>query len=556
MKKSFLILAILTAGFLLRLSGLYFGLPSKNLALTTYNPDEALTIYSLQDMKPSKLDFSPKRAFLWGGFSVYIAGFFLKLCQFLKIVNPASREFLMANLHETDKLYIIARLISIVFGTLNVLMIYLIAKKAYNKTTGLICASLLSILAVHVIYSFYARPDVIMLFFVLWPVYVSLEILSGKTSSKTYLFAGLLIGLATATKLSAGIFGIVPFLAHFIRNDGKFTEKIKDKNLWLLTGSGFAGFLIGCPYAIFDFPTWWYYFKMNIAFAQNTTHPIEYALHGPGWQSYISYYLPNSIGFPVVFTGLMGFVYVLISTITKKGKSEKRIYDTLFLISGLIIYFVISKTKNQAAVYTIPVLPFFVLFTGRLLDILLNSTLFKKPLSAILFAIASILVLAPTLTYSVAYLKLYSSVNTRELASEWIDKNIPKNKTIAIPRSYFWTPGILRQYNPPYKVLMGGDIQSALSDAVLGLDKISRSADYIVITEFEYRDYMVKNISSQIFPEQEKIIKDTILNKKRFEEVVSFDKEAEFLGFKFKKDFPPHDLLIPNPKITVYKKKA
>ena len=556
MKKNIIILLILAAGFILRLSGINFGLPSKNLALTTYNPDEALTIYSLQDMNPSKLDFSPKRAFLWGGFSIYIVGFFLKLCQFLKIVNPASREFLIANLAEADKLYIVVRLISIIFGTLSILAIYSIAKKAYNKTTGLVCAGLLSIIGVHIVYSFYARPDVIMLFFVLWAVYFSLEILSGEAKAKTYFISGILVGLGTATKLSGGIFGIVPFLAHFLNGNGTFKEKIKNRNIWILIISGFAGFIIGCPYAIFDFSTWWYYFKMNIAFANGTTHPIEYAIHGPGWQSYISYYLPSSMGWPLVLAGLTGFLYILFSSLTKRDRSEKRNFDILFLISGVIIYFIISKTKNQAAVYTIPVLPFFVLFTGRLLDALLNSTIIKKPLSLIIAGLLSFYLFGFTLTYSLAHIKLYTSVNTRELASEWIDKNIPKNKTIAIARSYFWTPGILRQYKPPYRLLMGGDIQSALSDAVLGLDKISRQADYIVLTEFEYRDYLVKNISTQIFPEQEKVISSTVLNEKRFEKVVSFNKEAEFLGFKFKKDFPPHDWLIPNPEIVIYKKKG
>jgi len=549
MKKPYLLILILALGFFLRLSGINFGLPSKNLALTTYNPDEPLTIYSLEAMNPSKLDFSPKRAFLWGGFSVYIVGFFLKLAQFLKIVNPVSRDFLMANLGEVDKLYIIGRLISIFFGTANILILYLIVKKAYNRKAGLISAGLLSVAAAHVISSFYVRPDVIMLFFALSGILVSVNILSGAARAKNYALAGLLIGIGTATKLSAGIFGIVPVIAHFLSGEGK----LKDKKLLILIASGFAGFLLACPYSVLDFPTWWYYFKMNFAFAQGTTHPVELALHGPGRISYLTYYLPSAMGILLVISGVAGFIFMLARTLKQKPFSLKS-SDGFFLLSGTIIYMVISGTKNQATWYTLPVIPFFLIFTGRLTESLISFS--KGRLSKLLAWAFLVIIFCQAGIYSMAHLRLYTSVNTREMASQWIDTNIPKNKTIAIARSYFWTPGILRQYKPPYKLLMGGDIQSALSDAVLGLDKIAPRADYIVLTEFEYRDYIVPGISAKLFPGQEKTIAGIMLNDKKYEKIASFNKEAEFLGFNFRKNFLPHDWLIPNPEILIFKKKA
>ncbi|GAI46814.1 unnamed protein product, partial [marine sediment metagenome] len=104
--------------------------PSKNLALTTYHPDEALSYNTLERMK--KGDFRPGREIGWGHLHFYILGITLKSAQLFGIVNPVSREFLAANLNEADKLYIVGRLLSIIFAVLSVYLIYLIVKKVYR----------------------------------------------------------------------------------------------------------------------------------------------------------------------------------------------------------------------------------------------------------------------------------------------------------------------------------------------------------------------------------------------------------------------------------------
>ncbi|OGS22579.1 MAG: hypothetical protein A2252_03100 [Elusimicrobia bacterium RIFOXYA2_FULL_39_19] len=552
-KNTFIITAILLIGLILRLSGINFGLPSKNQALTTYNPDEPLTIYSLEAMNPSKLDFSPKRAFLWGGFSVYIVGFFLKLSQLLGIVNPASRDFLIANLREADKLYIIGRLLSVFFGTATILILYLTVKKAYNKTTGLISAGLLSITGIHVINSFYVRPDVIMLFFVSLSVYFAVKILSGENTTGNYLLAGIFIGLGTATKLSGAVYGIVPFVAHFLVPGNSYIKKAFARKLWIYLGAGALGFFIGCPYSVFDYKTFLYYMDMNFKFSNATTHPIELLLHGKGWISYLTYYLPHGAGFTLVITGISGFVYLFIKNLA--FKERRNVFDILFLTSTVIVYYVIAGTKNQAAWYTLPVLPFFILFTAKLMETISEIKAFNKLTGKIIFFAVLISIVFGTAVNTFAYLKLYTSANTRELASGWIKNNVDTKQTVAIARSYFWTPGILRQYNPPFRLLMGGDIQSNLTDAIIGLEKIAGKADYVVISEFEYRDFTYPKISQEMFPEHYAALEKIMNNPAKYEKIAVFNKQAEFLGFNFVKNYPPSDWLIPNPEIIIYKRK-
>jgi hypothetical protein len=516
---------ITVAGFLFRISGIGFGLPSKNRALTTYNPDEALTFYTLEQMNPSKLDFNPRRAFLWGGFSVYLTGAVLKTAQLLKIVHPQSRQFLIDNLKEADNLYITARLIPIILGTASIVLLFLMVKKVFGENEGILAAGLLAIMPAHIVNSFYVRPDVIMLFFALLGI---LTAYGGK-----YIWSGVFIGIAAATKLNAAVFAVLPLLIILSEKTFKKTP--------VFIAACFIGFFIGCPYSIIDFKGFYTYISQNITLAKGSMNPGQLALTGPGIKSYLTFFLPYATGTPLLVAGLAGFIVCIFY-------SAK---DRILAVSGLIIYLAASATSNQVVWYTIPVLPFIAIFAARLATISIklsgNGSVYKTAMYTIF-----ILIFAYTTIYSVATISLYVQKNTREDASDWIEKNIPAGSKIAIARSYFWTPPVLRQYNPPYKLIMGGDIQSTPDVYIFGLRNAAKKAEYVVLSEFECRDYVYPKLRDY-FPKQAEIFGE-ITESNNFIKVAEFDREAQFLGIKFRKNYPPGDWLLPNPNIIVYKK--
>ncbi|MEW6040539.1 MAG: glycosyltransferase family 39 protein [Elusimicrobiota bacterium] len=523
-KDTLLVALIIFFGFLLRLSGIGFGLPSKNRALTTYNPDEALTFYTLEAMNPAKFDFNPRRAFLWGGFSVYLTGVTLKIAQVLGIVNPSSRQYLIENLKEADKLYIVARMIPVILGTASILIIFLIVKNIFGPLEGFLSAALLAITPAHIVNSFYVRPDVMMLFFALSGILFAYK--------RYYFLSGFLIGLAAATKLNAAVFAVIPLLLFLF--DKSFSKKASVPVFIL---SCFAGFFVGCPYSIIDFKGFTTFLLQNVTLAKGSMSPGQYILFGPGIISYLTYYLPYSAGIPLLFAGIAGFIP---SFFASKN-------DRLFAFSFIVIYLFASATSNQVVWYTIPVLPFLIIFASRLISIIASMERLKI-LSCTIFTI----VFCYTAVYSIATLSLYTRKNTREEAADWIEKNIKAGSKIAIARSYFWTPPVLRQYNPPYKLIMGGDIQSTPDVYIPGLLPAAKKAEYVVLSEFEYRDYVHPKLRSH-FPLQANVF-DYVMNGKNFQEIASFDKEASFLGIKFKKNYPPGDWLLPSPKIIVYRK--
>ncbi len=213
-------------------------------------------------------------------------------------------------------------------------------------------------------------------------------------------------------------------------------------------------------------------------------------------------------------------------------------------------FFVTSiVTKNQDVWYTMPIIPFILIFISRGLEIIYNI---GNRISKIIFVLLTVFLFCYTFIYSFAYWQLYKQKNVREEVSEWVLENIPKAAKIAIARSYFWTPPVLRQYNPPYKVLMGSDpVKSSVQEGVLGLKNLLGETEYIVLTEYEYRWAMYPKLE-KYFPEHKKIL-DEIFYSGKFVKLAEFEKEAKFLFFKFK-NYPPGDWLIPNPKIVIFKK--
>ncbi|MCX7956840.1 MAG: glycosyltransferase [Endomicrobia bacterium] len=537
----------LLLSFWLRYSCINFGLPSKNLALTTYNPDEPIVFWSIEKWEPKKLNFHPYGGFFWGGLHLYVTAGGLAISKLLGYVKFGDREFYINNLKEADKLYKTGRFILIIFGSMSAVVIFLIFKECYSDKLALISIFLLSVLPAHVFNSIYIRPDVLMMFFGLLSMYFSIKIIK-EDKTNYYLLSAIFAGISAATKYSGGIFLICPVLAHFLVNK-KFIQKFIDYRLYLVLLFFVISFLFVSPYVILDFnktqDSFLRYIKHNLSMAKGAMNFDQYILYGKGIISYFGYYLKYGLGKVMILCCLLGIVLMWINIIVKKNK-----FDLYFLISGLIVLTFISNTKTQALWYIFPFVPFAVVYSIRGLELLYcNKNVIVKILSVFLI----VLLLGYTFVYTVAYWQLYRYRNVREEASKWILENVPKNSKIAIARSYFWTPPVLRQYNPPYKVLMGGDpISSSVQDGVLGLEKLLDETEYVVLTEYEYRWAYHPKLQKYFLKYKE--VLDKIFYGNKFTKIAEIEKLPKFLWFTFKKNYPPSDWLIPNPKIVIFKK--
>lgn len=533
---------IIGIGFILRLSGIRYGLPSKNKALTTYHPDEALSFYTIEKWKPSKFYFHPDRVIQWGGAHLFPMALTLKLAELVGYVHIPSRKFLIEHLEEADKIYKVSRFFEIFFGTLSIFILFLIGYRNFDWVIGIFSAIFLCFSAAHIVNSFLTRPDALMVCLALFSLLFSLRVWQ-RPKRRDSIIAGIFLGLAAATKYSAAPYGIFPLLIHL------FSCKENRKNFLFFLLASSLTFFVSIPYLILDFPWFYKNLLLNIKLSQALDVPGDTT---PTWIRYFTYFLPYGLGWPLTLTGFIGWLCFAMEVFYKLIKVRfLDLQDRLKLImvaGSLIVYMVVTRPSFQVVWYTLPVIPLIAFFSA----VFFKKIIFFKPTLRWFALFVLAFHLFYTMTYSFAYLSLFRKVNVREQASEWIGKNIAFGKSIGIIRSYYWTPGILRQYQPPYELLKAGDDETFVDDAVLSFESVSQKADYLVLSEFELRNYTNPKIM-QYYPKQAKILEKIM--EKDFKEIRRFDQEAEFFGFHFSKgDLPPLDWILPNPTIRIFEK--
>lgn len=338
--------AIVLLGLALCLSGLFWGLPSKNQALTSYHPDESISFYSLEKMHPAKLDFNPGDGFYWGSLHLYTLGAVLLAAKMVGLIRVPSREYLVNHLDQADRLYVVGRMVSVVFGVASIVLLYMVGNRLSGWRVGLFAAFLLAINPVHVSNSFFVRPDIEMLFFAIGVLYFSVRMFD-EDGWSNYAWAGLWSGLAAATKYNGGAFIVAPILAHFIKHGFR-----NFKLLWIIPALALSGFLVGCPYAALDFKTFVRYLGLNAQMASGGN------IYGPAWLSYWTVFLPLALGNVTEAVSICGIVSAALN------KSHKWIWC---LASFAFIYAVTVFPKHQMVCYTLPVIPFLLLFAAHFL---------------------------------------------------------------------------------------------------------------------------------------------------------------------------------------------
>ncbi|MCB0334074.1 MAG: phospholipid carrier-dependent glycosyltransferase, partial [Bdellovibrionales bacterium] len=202
-----LLLVILCAATYLRFWGLGFRLPYLQ------HPDEPNKIIMAQKMFKSGYYnpewFKKPSLFIYLNTAMYVpyyvAGRFSGKFQSREDI-PAPK-WLTGGVGKVDDSMVVymARGLTAIFGVLAVLMMYLIATHlSRERYVGLVAAALLAVSPTHTVQSRFLTPDMFLVFFILLFLYFCL-LLYERGTWKTYLFAGLALGLVVSTKYKRAV---------------------------------------------------------------------------------------------------------------------------------------------------------------------------------------------------------------------------------------------------------------------------------------------------------------------------------------------------------------
>lgn len=330
------------------------------------------------------------------------------------------------------------RMISVLFGAMTIPVVYRLGRRLYNKPVGVLSAFLVTVNFLHVRESHFGTPDVVGAFLVASSLLAYMRV-ARKRTLRTYLVAGLLTAMAISNRLTFGLL-LIPFAyIHFypFLVARKWTwSAIRPYifNRWVFLTALVLGivFLMLTPLLIFeprDYARYWgAFFRLGRfgGFGRFAMDPLSAPIF------YIQA-LIWAVGWVQIVLIVLGFAWAVW---------RRRLSDIVLLSFGILYYLIASRANVYFARYIIPF--------SMIASILGARALWEWwPQGRILrsygLAGAMVLLVIQPFISVLLFDRLLDATDTRTLAKEWIESQIPSGSKLA---SEFHTPYLeAGQYN-------------------------------------------------------------------------------------------------------------
>ncbi len=511
-RATLVVILLLALG--LRLVGIEFGKPYR------YHPDETkLVVQAGSLLQPGGR--STETLFRLGSYpplytyllaAVYGVYGLLGLALGVFPTGAAFQEYYYVN---TFTFHLLGRLMTAIFGTATVWLVYLVGLRGYNRRIGLLASLMCAVVFLHVRNSHYLTVDVPATFMATAAFLCALAVYR-RGAWPEVLCGGLLTGLAAATKYNAGVVALPFVLTFFLRaaEQGQGPLSVLRRPQFFAGLVAIAiGFVVGCPLVALD-PS---LFLRGLFRYGDLQSQGKVGVGGrffayftgetsPGFGVFSHNSVPAAIGPVLRVLGLAGVVRMVLS---RRG--------TNWLVLSFVVpyYLAIGAVNYKAMRQFLPLVPFFVLAATVLLDELVSKLRTRPWVGRLVLVGIVITVVVPELYKDVRWALMMRSPDPRTTAKTWIEANIPDGTVIAMEK--FGPPLLDRDdphallrlrsglYGRIYEIV---DSQAQLSYGYLGepdsLEPIQhylsrRRADYFVCDSFTRGSFFLE-LSARNFP--------------------------------------------------------
>ncbi len=468
--------AILIGSLALRLWGLRQGLPY------AYNTDEAdhflpraVAMFQQHSLNPHYFANPPAFTYLLHGLLVLAYG--------------SARGAVHAFEHHPTDVYTLARVASAVLGVAALWLLYATGARLFNRLLGLLAAAIGAVAFLPVFYAHLALNDVP----TLAPATLSLLGSAGvlrKGRVRDYLLAGVGLGLACASKYTAGIM-LLPLLAaaacRLEREPG--AARRAAGGIALAAAAAVLAFLVANPYALLDYRA----FHSELVHQSTLAGEAQGKLGAPkqGGLLYYLWSLTWGLGWVPALAALGGAVSV--------WRSQPRL-GWLLVPAPIVFLAFMGLQGRYFGRWLLPIVPILCLLAAYFALQLATAIVRRlapaagdrraRALSIALIALASVLLCAQGLIYSVHSDLVLSREDTRSETRAWMLAHIPPRTPIVVePVSPGqWGSPWLKYYSLVSVISADGALEPS-AHRVVGIEEYERTLAPVLIGYYERRGY-------------------------------------------------------------------
>jgi hypothetical protein len=400
---------LLLATFGLRLWGIKQGLPY------SYNSDEARH-YVPRAIAYFSHDYNPNYFLNPPAYS-YLLNIVFEL--WFGSADAVSRAYAA----DPTEVFVVARVVVAVLGTISVWLTYLAGVRMFNRTVGLAAAAIFGLAFLPNFYSHLALNDTPTLAAVSLSMYGVAGVLRNG-ARRDYVLAGVGCGLAAATKYTGAI-TFVCLLAACL-TDG-LSGRTVAQSLWrlaLCVGAAALAFVIANPYSVLDFTA----FHQGLTTQQALAAGSDPEKLGTTSRSGTAFYLWTytwGLGWVPSLAAVGGAVALVV---------RRRLAAALVLIPAPIAFMIYMGDQQRFfGRWLMPTFPIVALL-GAYGAVSLGQWLIteRRVPSPVVIGVTAVLLLAQSLTTVLHSDAVLSRPDTRNLTRAWMVKHVPAGSKIVV----------------------------------------------------------------------------------------------------------------------------
>jgi 4-amino-4-deoxy-L-arabinose transferase-like glycosyltransferase len=428
---------VLLVAFFLRIWRINYDLPY------IYHPDEpgyitiSQNIFKTGDLNPHFFNY-PSLFFYINAISYipyYLFGKMVGIFHTRDDILPPISLAMGVTLAQMPTTVLLGRIITISFGIGTVILAYFIGKQITGRMSVGILASLMTAISpTNVWHSRLITPDTFVTFFSA-ASFLAITLVYQQGKMWQYAVAGICIGLTASTKYNGGLIILPLILAHFLRYGKK---ALKCTKLYLSVLLCMIGFLIATPYAILDSSK----FIADLSFEAKHYSTGHAGMEGDSLKWYLKYMWDT--GNCIYLIAAIGILHGLMT------RSKESILISVFPLTYFV--FISSFIVRNDRTFLPMTVFMFLLAAKFLIDMFykiknLRIGLLEKRFFFTLFFIMTAAMLTIPFSKTITDIRHFTTVNSRETARIWIEKNLPSGSKIAIESySPFINPSKFRVY--------------------------------------------------------------------------------------------------------------